>query len=85
LFIPVKREDVVVYELSHARVLGQASQRIRVGGFVHLVREGGAWDRAQIGPSVRISAGPGITLTADAARGFAHTPSVVLTSVEWVR
>jgi len=85
IFIPTRRNDALVYELSHARLLFRATHDVRIGVFIHLEREGSVWDRAQAGPSLRFGLGPELTLTADVARGFAGTPSMVLASIEWSR
>lgn len=83
LFAPLTHGAVGEYELSHARVFLWPSTRVQVGAFVHLVREGSEWARFESGPSLRMTLADGLSVTGDAAKGFAHTPSIFLLTAEW--
>lgn len=83
LFAPLTHGAVGEYELSHARVFLWPSTRVQVGAFVHLVRDGSEWARFESGPSLRMSLAGGLSVTGDAAKGFARSPSILLLTVEW--
>lgn len=85
LFAPLTHGAVAEYELSHARAFYRVGTRIKFGGFFHLVRAGANWAHVETGPSLRVSLRDGVTVTGDAAKGFAHTPSFVLITFEWSR
>lgn len=85
LFAPLTHGAVAEYELSHARVFYRTGPALRIGGFLHLVREGEAWAHLEAGPSLRVALTDGLSVTGDAAKGFAHTPSFVLVTFEWSR
>ena len=83
LFAPTTRGEPLIIELSHARLVYRTRLGLGFGAFVHLVRQGAAWEQAAAGPSFSFKLGPRATCTTDVAKGFAGTRGFVLTTISW--
>ncbi len=84
-FFPVTAGARFVFEVSHARLLVPVGSRWRGGAFFHLVKSAGDAADRELGGSLRLRVGSGLTVTVDGARGLGKTPSEVILTVqrEW--